>query len=281
MKNAQLGSGEILNSTQAVETYLEDYFNSRASDIETLSPQLLQAMRYSLFSGGKRFRPILALTVSEKATAWAAAVEMVHTYSLIHDDLPSMDNDDERRGQPTNHKKFGEPLALLAGDALLTESFLLISEAYKEAPQIAQRLTQLLARSAGASGMVGGQAMDMEFGKPLTSQEAVFQVHLSKTAELISAAIEGAAIVAGESQELCGKLRALGLNLGVCFQIKDDLLDGAQDQTAKSFLFFMSENAAQLLLEQKSQEGIRELETLPLSFRELRRFYDYNLTRIK
>jgi geranylgeranyl diphosphate synthase, type II len=281
MSQNSFGTNKIINATEAVEVYLEDYLSLRASDVEALSPQLLKAMKYSLFSGGKRFRPTLALTVSSKAIAWAAAVEMIHTYSLIHDDLPCMDNDDERRGQPTNHKKFGEPLALLAGDALLTESFLLIAKAYAETPDIAQRLTALLARSAGASGMVGGQAMDMQIGQPLADVEAVLKVHTNKTAELIAAAIEGAAIVAGEPPELCGKLRALGLNLGLCFQIKDDLLDGVQDQTAKSLLFFMSEKKLTEILNQKTEEGLSELEKLPLGAHELRPFFHYNLTRMK
>lgn len=264
-----------------IDEFLNDYFSKRASDIEGLSPQLLKAMQYSLFSGGKRFRPTLALTVSAKATAWAAAIEMIHTYSLIHDDLPCMDNDDERRGQPTNHKKFGEPLALLAGDALLTESFLVIATAYAQSPNIAQRLTALLARSAGASGMVGGQAMDMQLGLPLADIEAVVKVHTNKTAELIAAAIEGAAIVSGEPPELCGKLRALGLNLGLCFQIKDDLLDGMQDQSAKSLLFFMNEQSLKDYLNLKTQEGLETLEQLPAKFHELGQFYEYNLARMK
>jgi geranylgeranyl diphosphate synthase, type II len=272
---------EILNDTEAVEVFLNAYFASRKSEVSSLSPQLLEAMKYSLFSGGKRFRPTLALTVHPQALAWAAAIEMVHTYSLIHDDLPCMDNDDERRGQPTNHKKFGEPLALLAGDALLTESFLLIAKEYELQPEIAQKLTVLLARSAGASGMVGGQAMDMGLGQPLSNIEAVFQVHTTKTAELIAAATEGAAVVAGATPELCGKLRALGLNLGLCFQIKDDLLDGDQDQTAKSFLYFLSKDKVASLLSQKTEEGIAELEKLPPSYQALRSFYQYNLKRMK
>ncbi len=281
MSQDSFGTHEILNATEAVEVFLEEYLRLRAGDVESLSPQLLNAMKYSLFSGGKRFRPTLALAVSQKATAWAAAIEMIHTYSLIHDDLPCMDNDDERRGLPTNHKKFGEPLALLAGDALLTESFLLIATAYAESPDIAQRLTALLARSAGASGMVGGQAMDMMLGQPLANVDAVLKVHTNKTAELIAAAIEGAAIVAGEPPELCGKLRALGLNLGLCFQIKDDLLDGVQDQTAKSLLFFMSEQKLTEFLNLKTQEGLSELEQLPSVFHELRQFFQYNLKRTK
>lgn len=264
-----------------IEEYLNTYLNERSQEIENLSPQLLQSMKYSLQSGGKRFRPTLALAVAPQALPWALAVEMVHTYSLIHDDLPSMDNDDERRGQPTNHKKFGEPLALLAGDALLTESFFLIAKAYAHQPAIAQRLTLILARSAGASGMVGGQAMDMALGQPLSGVEAVFKVHAHKTAELISVSLEGAAVVAGATDEVCGKLRELGLNLGLCFQIKDDLLDGDQDQTAKSFLYFLSAQDVHKLLEQKIQEGLSELAKLPASYQELRRFYEYNLTRTK
>ncbi len=281
MNQDSFGNNDIINFTETVEVFLEDYLRLRANEIESLSPQLLRAMKYSLFSGGKRFRPTLALTVSQNATAWAAAIEMIHTYSLIHDDLPCMDNDDERRGLPTNHKKFGEPLALLAGDALLTESFLLIANAYAESPDIAQRLTALLARSAGASGMVGGQAMDMQLGQPLANVDAVLKVHTNKTAELIAATIEGAAIVAGEPPELCGKLRALGLNLGLCFQIKDDLLDSVQDQTAKSLLFFMSEQKLTEFLNLKTQEGLSDLEKLPSVFHELRQFFHYNLKRAK
>lgn len=276
-----LQSSDVLDAVEAVEAYLELHFRHRQSAIEKLSPQLFESVHYSLFSGGKRFRPALCLATFANAVPWAAAVEMVHTYSLIHDDLPCMDNDDLRRGKPTNHKKYGEALALLAGDGLLTESFLLISEAYREKPAVAIELVALLARAAGLSGMVGGQAMDMELGLALNSPVAVETVHLNKTAELISICIEGAAVVEGASRETQQLLREIGLALGLCFQIKDDILDGEQDKTAKSFLFYLSLQETTALLQRKTQEGLEKLGTLPLAYHELSPFFHYNLERIK
>ncbi len=276
-----LQSSDVLDAVEAVEAYLQLHFRHRKSAIQDVSPQLFDSVQYSLFSGGKRFRPALCLATFAKAVPWAAAVEMVHTYSLIHDDLPCMDNDDLRRGQPTNHKKFGEALALLAGDGLLTESFLLISEAYRERPAVATELVALLARSAGLSGMVGGQAMDMGLGLALNSPVAVEKVHLNKTAELISICIEGAGVVEGASRETQQRLREIGLTLGLCFQIKDDIIDGEQDKTAKSFLFYLSQKETELLLQQKTQQGLEKLSDLPIAYHELSPFFHYNLERTK
>lgn len=274
-----LQSAQVLAATKSVNDFLRDHLRGRSAEIAGLSPQLVQAMEYSLFSGGKRFRPILCLMVNPQAVAYAAAIEMIHTYSLIHDDLPCMDNDDERRGQPTNHKKFGESLALLAGDALLTESFLVVAQNYSHRPEVATQLVSILSRAAGPSGMVGGQAMDMNLGVPLDAVAAVEKVHDTKTAELIAASLEGAGVVDGVSLEIRTTLRQVGLLLGLCFQLKDDLLDGEQDQSPKSILHFLSPHEAAELLARHSQAGHTCLSRLPQSYQHLQILFDYNQTR--
>lgn len=270
-------SCEVVDAIESVEQFLKQYFKRRSKDVSKLSPQLLEAIEYSIFSGGKRFRPAVCLSINAKATAFAAALEMVHTYSLIHDDLPCMDNDDERRGRPTNHKKFGEPLALLAGDALLTESFLVISEAYEAS--VALRLVKILSRASGMSGMVGGQAMDMKLGRPISDTSALTEVHLAKTAELIAVATEGAGVIDGASEELCKQLRKVGLLLGFCFQLKDDLLDGPQDRSEKSFLYFLKTEDLQTMLSQKTTEGLALISQLPRAYQKLSPFFDFNKMR--
>jgi geranylgeranyl diphosphate synthase, type II len=271
-----LKSCDVLDATENVESYLRAHFLKRSVQVKSLSPPLLESMEYSLFSGGKRFRPALCLMTYSQATPLAAAIELVHTYSLIHDDLPCMDNDDERRGRPTNHKKFGEALALLAGDALLTESFFLLATAYKERPVVANELVQLLAQAAGMSGMVGGQAMDMNLGEPISDLAAVEKIHLSKTAELIAVATEGAAIVEGASSEIRMCLKEIGLKLGLCFQIKDDLLDGEQDQSPKSCLHFLSREQTEAFLARTSAAGLKQLAQLPKSYQKISEFFRYN-----
>jgi len=193
--------------------------------------RLRDAMRYSLFAGGKRLRPILALAAAEAvggeprgpALELACAVELIHTYSLIHDDLPAMDDDDLRRGRPTSHKVFGEAVAILAGDALLTEAFRFVAEA--PAP-LAGRLAAELALGAGAAGMVGGQALDIEAtGAGAVTVERVEAIHLRKTARLLAAAAAGGAAAAGAAREVVDRVRDYGLALGLAFQAADDWLD--------------------------------------------------------
>lgn len=281
MSDSFLNSCTMLDAAEAVDHFLREHFKRRRQDVIAYSAALQESMEYSLFSGGKRFRPALSLSVNAKAVAWAAAVEVVHTYSLIHDDLPCMDNDDWRRGQPTNHKKFGEPLALLAGDALLTESFFIISESYFDRPEVVRDLVQLLSRAAGMSGMVAGQAMDMGLGTPLQELSDLLRVHLGKTAELISAALVGAAIVNGESVSLREPLRQVGLCLGLCFQIKDDLLDGEQDRSPKSYMYYLGREQTMQELERQTQKGLDLLQSLPRIYQPLSLFFDYNQQRIK
>ncbi|HEX7125364.1 MAG TPA: farnesyl diphosphate synthase [Thermodesulfobacteriota bacterium] len=204
---------------------------------------LHRAMRYSVFAGGKRIRPVLALAAAEAVTGGdaerasaampvAVALEMIHTYSLIHDDLPAMDDDDLRRGRPTNHKVFGEAAAILAGDGLLTEAFRVLTEAAAPpgvAPDVhAARLLAAaaeIARGAGPAGMVGGQMADLEGeGRAVTLEEVEF-IHLRKTAALIVASVVGGGLAVGATPVQVAALRRYGTAVGLAFQIADDVLD--------------------------------------------------------
>lgn len=199
-----------------------------------------EAMRYSVGAGGKRVRPILILAGGQVVGASdhlllpaACAMECLHTYSLIHDDLPAMDNDDLRRGKPTCHKIFGEALAILAGDALLTFAFELMTnpELTSEIqPERINRAVFVLARAAGESGMVGGQAADiLNEGKTVEAQ-VLHYIHYHKTAALLGASVEIGAILGGGCEEDIIRLRRYGQALGLAFQIKDDILDIEGDQ---------------------------------------------------
>ncbi|WP_285768869.1 polyprenyl synthetase family protein [Peribacillus sp. SI8-4] len=193
-----------------------------------------EAMAYSLEAGGKRIRPLLVFAVLEafgenlrRGIAAASAIEMIHTYSLIHDDLPAMDDDDLRRGKPTNHKVFGEAVAVLAGDALLTYSFQLISGMSEPGVTAEMKLALVdeIAKSAGVEGMVGGQVADMEGeGKQLTIQELEY-IHEHKTGKLLTASVISGAILSGANEEQLQHLRNFSYHLGLAFQIRDDILD--------------------------------------------------------
>ncbi len=225
----------VLRQDQAqIEAFLGKYLEN--------SPQyarLQEAMRYSLLVGGKRIRPVLVLEACricggevEKALPFACAVEMIHTYSLIHDDLPAMDNDDLRRGRPTNHKEFGEAAAILAGDALLTEAFFALSQAELPPDRIVQAVACLSAQ-AGHLGMVGGQALDMEEKKRTVPE--LEQLQSLKTGALLQAAAELGCIAAGGTPQQRQGLRVYAEKLGRAFQIRDDMLDvmGEQAQLGK------------------------------------------------
>ncbi len=202
----------------------------------TIRPDRLhQAMRYSLLGGGKRIRPVLMLAACEavggdgrQALPAACAVEMIHAYSLIHDDLPAMDNDDLRRGRPTNHKVYGEATAILAGDGLLTEAFVLLSRSdILAGVSAADRLTiiNLLATHAGTRGMVGGQMVDMEVeGNPIDLPTLEY-IHTHKTGALIKAAIDIGGIIGGSKPEQRDALQRYAAAVGLAFQIADDILD--------------------------------------------------------
>lgn len=209
----------------------------------TVPPILLhEAMRYSVFAGGKRLRPILTLMtaellrVEEEALLFAAAaIEMIHTYSLIHDDLPAMDNDDLRRGQPTNHKVYGEDIAILAGDALLTLAFEVMTDPRhaRECPPHARlQAAYELGVAAGSLGMVGGQVMDLQAEQCQISGEELAAIHTRKTGKLITAALRIGGILAGAGPEELSALTTYGRHLGQAFQIIDDILDIEGDSEA-------------------------------------------------
>lgn len=224
---------------------VSDYLSRRAREVnewlECLVPsedaeprQLHRAMRYSLLAGGKRLRPALLLTSGEAfgATAddlmpAACAIELIHTYSLIHDDLPAMDNDDLRRGRPTCHKAFGEAVAILAGDALLTQAFRVLSaDGPRRDPAKQLRVIREIATAAGSiEGMIGGQMADIESEGKRVDAETLEYIHRSKTGALITAPVVVGGIIAGASEDQLEKLRAYGERIGLAFQIADDILD--------------------------------------------------------
>jgi geranylgeranyl diphosphate synthase type II len=223
---------------QVVDQALEKFAPAPLGLEKTVS----EASRYSLFAGGKRLRPILCLAGAEAvggscepALPIACSIEMIHTYSLIHDDLPAMDDDDFRRGRPTNHKVFGEAMAILAGDALLTEAFGLMARGRENTGIAAEKLVRIIAAIANASGhrgMVGGQVIDLESETRQVDLATVEYMHVRKTGALISASLEVGGILGGGTEPQIAALVRYGHHLGLAFQITDDLLDVEGDAQA-------------------------------------------------
>lgn len=194
--------------------------------------RLFQAARYSLLGGGKRFRPLLALAVCkaldgsiQTALEPACAIEMVHTYSMIHDDLPCMDNDDFRRGKPTLHKAFPEAHAVLAGDFLLTQAFKILARAPGLDAERKIRLINVLAEGAGGHGMIAGQIMDMEAAHQVIDLDRLRHIHHCKTGALIAASVAFGTIIGNATEEQAGILEKFAVDLGLMFQVRDDILD--------------------------------------------------------
>lgn len=223
---------DLREISKIYKEYIEEHLDRNCFSEET-EPQkkLFEAMRYSLLAGGKRLRPIFVFDFCRMcsgdwrdAVDFAAAVEMIHTYSLIHDDLPSMDNDDYRRGRLTNHKVYGEATAILAGDALLTAAFAKIANApYCSDTKI--RAIQILAQCAGEHGMVGGQVLDMESESRLCTEQEVLDIQRRKTGALIRAACMLGVLAGNGSTEQLEHASAFADHLGLAFQIRDDMLD--------------------------------------------------------
>lgn len=193
---------------------------------------IYEAMRYSVFAGGKRLRPVLMLLTCEmcggdinEVLPFACALEMIHTYSLIHDDLPAMDNDDLRRGKPTSHKQFDEATAILAGDALLNKAFEVVSQYDGQNPDRAMKAINILAVSSGTEGMIGGQIVDMHSeGREITLDELRY-LHLNKTGAIIRSACKIGAVMSGADGDKIKAADEFAENLGIAFQIQDDILD--------------------------------------------------------
>ena len=226
----------IKERNQLIDSALDRYLPG--ADI--LPAVLHEAMRYSVFAGGKRIRPILMLAACEAVSGEvknvlpaACAIEMIHSYSLIHDDLPAMDDDDFRRGNPTNHKVYGESTAILAGDGLLTEAFILLSNSdiWGNIPaETCREVIHILAKSAGSRGMVGGQVVDMEAEEKSVDLPTLEFIHTRKTGALILAAVEIGALLGNASKEQRRALCRYGEAAGLAFQIADDVLDIVADQ---------------------------------------------------
>lgn len=222
-----------------IQTYLSDWYTRFHNEPQK---QLFEAIEYSLLSGGKRLRPIFAFDFCrmcgkpwENAAPFAAAIEMIHTYSLIHDDLPCMDNDDFRRGRPTNHKVFGEGIAVLAGDALLTDAFAVASTAQLPNPKDMAFAIGVLSECAGSLGMVGGQVLDVMSEQRECTEDEVLAIQSRKTSGLIRAACVLGVIAGGGTKKQIEAAAQFAGALGLAFQIRDDMLDviGTQEEMGK------------------------------------------------
>ena len=223
---------------QVIDDALEQYLPGQ----ENYPPVIFQAMRYSLLAGGKRIRPVLCLatlevlgaeSLQEAVLPVACALEMIHTYSLIHDDLPAMDDDDCRRGIPTSHKVFGEDVAILAGDALLTEAFCLLSNGKLMEGIPPERILAVIheiGRAAGCFGMIGGQVVDVRSEGMSVDEDALYYIHTHKTGAMMVASIRAGALLAGAGQEALDALSLYGYNIGLMFQIVDDILNVEGDR---------------------------------------------------
>jgi geranylgeranyl diphosphate synthase type II len=221
------------------ENYLKEIYPQFRSEPQA---ELFDAMEYSLLAGGKRLRPIFALDFCRmcggdwrNAVPFAAAMEMIHTYSLIHDDLPCMDNDDFRRGRPTNHKVYGETMAILAGDALLTDAFMLASSANLPNPAQMGLAIGVLAQNAGSLGMVGGQVLDIRSETRELTEQEVIDIQSRKTGALINAACVLGVIAGGGTEAQIEAAATFAGALGMAFQIRDDMLDviGTKEEMGK------------------------------------------------
>ena len=219
----------ILEKNQLIEATLTSLVQEKNVPYNLL----FRAARYSLFSGGKRLRPLLTLATAEifdpaaslKSLNAACAIEMIHTYSLIHDDIPCMDDDDFRRGKPSLHKAFGEAHAVLAGDYLLTLAFEVIALDSQLSAEQKISLVSLLAKQSGADGMLGGQVMDIEAVGQVVDLEKLSEIHRCKTGAMISASIETGALISGATHEEIEHLKHFGSDIGFAFQIIDDVID--------------------------------------------------------
>lgn len=237
-----------MNESSGIREYIRDMASLIERELQQSIPSswaipapLCESMMYSLMAGGKRLRPILVLAAAESlggspeaAVPAALAVEMIHTYSLIHDDLPAMDNDDFRRGKPTNHKIYGEAMAILAGDALLTHAFYSVVQSARKHNIPADRVIDIveeLSRLSGAPGMVGGQAADMLGEQGVTKLEELEYIHLHKTSDLIVFSLKAGGRIAGATEAQLAALERFGTCIGLAFQIQDDVLDLIGDES--------------------------------------------------
>lgn len=290
MKSHELPLDRLMETAAAdVNALLREIFPEDSGRAEGWQ-RLVAAIRYSLLQdGAKRFRPTLAMLTADalgvdrgRVLPFAAAVECVHTYSLIHDDLPAMDNDDFRRGAPTNHKKFDEATAILAGDALLTDAFAIVGEAYAETPNLALRAIVEFSKAAGSHGMVGGQAIDMAAKTTAVDLEDLRLLHLLKTGALIRVASVGAAIVAEATEEQIEDLSDFASSLGLAFQVADDLLDYSQERPESgSYCALLGPEKTREFLAELTEEALEAIIDWDERAESLRALAEFNRARVR
>ena len=264
-----------MTNSKDIKEYLELIDHCLREAVKAGNPyekDLEETMEYSLFTGGKRLRPLMTLKAYEmydsyihNAMPYALAIEMIHTYSLIHDDLPAMDDDDFRRGKATCHKKFGEAMAILTGDSLLNLAYqTLLKTALSCKDNRAVRAGYEIAKASGHSGMIGGQVLDIKGEDEKMSEEDLFQMYRGKTAALIQASILSGAIAGGGSDGDIEALRAFGDKLGIAYQLQDDLLDLQEDSEIQksTYLSFHGQEETMEMILAMSDEAISILKGL-------------------
>lgn len=263
-------------------------------------PVIGEAMRYSLLAGGKRLRPILALMScelfegrEEEVLPFACCIEMIHTYSLIHDDLPAMDNDDLRRGKPTNHKIFGEGFAVLAGDALLNHAFETMTAIIMKDPKPEYiRTMNVISRASGVSGMIGGQSIDLYYENRCIDFDTLKSMHEKKTGALITASLVSGAVISGAEEEDIKNIMEYGNAIGLAFQVADDILDvsGSEKRLGKSinkdieshksnFISFYGLDKSRSIARELIEEAKQKLESYGSRALYLRELSDYIIER--
>lgn len=270
---------ELKRLNEIIDRELKTKFEDR----DLYQKRIFESIDYSLFTGGKRLRPIMAIKSYEmfgndiqEIMPYAIAIEMIHTYSLIHDDLPAMDNDDFRRGKPTNHKIFGEAMAILSGDGLLNSAFETIAEDMEKSETIDEykkrvRAFKEISRYSGIYGMIGGQVVDLFASHENMTEEKLMFMYKTKTAALIQSALVAGAIIGGASDTEIESMGEFGFNLGLAYQIRDDILDINKDTSIKklTYLTFHDIHKAELAVDEYSERAInalKQLNTRDISF---------------
>ncbi len=287
---------------QSYADIVNNFLENHLKENDFPEKSIYSAMRYSLLAGGKRLRPVLALAVSEllggkidEVLPFACAIEMIHTYSLIHDDLPAMDNDDYRRGKLTNHKKYGEALAILAGDGLLNMAFeLMLESTANDCNNISQKVKAMsfIARSSGIRGMIAGQVIDTESENKEIPYQTLEYMHRCKTGALIKAPVLSSAIICKASDEDYSRLEEYAGNLGLAFQIKDDILDveGSTEKLGKNvgsdvnnkkttYVSLYGLEKSKQMLEETTSKAVRNIEKFGTDAEFLKELAEYLIVR--
>ncbi len=255
---------EMLSSNSAlVENEAKKLFSEKDADYACL----FESMEYAFFGAGKRIRPTLTIEFAkmlggstEAALAPALAVELIHNYSLVHDDLPCMDNDDERRGKPSTHKAYGEATALLCGDALLTEAFAVVCKSEHLTPKAKAEAVLMLSECAGVRGMIGGQQIDLSGESKRLTEREHRKMNALKTGALIKCAALLGCIAAGADEKAFEAARAYAENIGLAFQVTDDLLDMGEEDNKTTYLTFMSAEQARSYARELTDKAISAIE---------------------